>query len=48
MIMIGYDDERQSYYFVVEDDDETNDIYCVRSNLEKKFIGLLTLCLGII
>lgn len=48
MIMLGYDDERQSYYFVVEDDNETNDIYCVKSNLEKKFIDLLTLCLGII
>lgn len=48
MIMIGYDDEKQSYYLVTEDDETTQDNYCEKSNLKKKFDELLIWCLGVI
>lgn len=41
MLMLGYNDERQSYYFVVEDDYNTQDIYCEREELVQKFYEIL-------
>lgn len=48
MIMIGYDEEKLSYYLVTEDNEMTHDDYCNKENLKKKFGELLVWCLGII
>ena len=37
ILMLGYDEEKQSYYFVIEDDDVSEDIYCEKENLTYKF-----------
>ena len=37
MLMLGYDDEKDSYYFVVEDNDASEDIYCETKNLPEMF-----------
>ena len=47
MIMIGYDKEKQSYYLTTENE-ATQDDYCNKENLEKRFSKLLVWCLGII
>ena len=37
MLMLGYDDKNDSYYFVVEDDDVSEDIYCETNKLPEMF-----------
>jgi hypothetical protein len=37
ILMLGYDDKRDSYYFVVEDDEVSEDIYCEKENLAEMF-----------
>lgn len=41
MIMLGYDDKKDSYYFVVEDDDVSEDIYCETKNLPEMFSTIM-------
>jgi hypothetical protein len=37
MLMLGYDDKNESYYFVVEDNDVSEDIYCKTKKLPEMF-----------
>jgi hypothetical protein len=37
MLMLGYDTVKESYYFVVEDDEVSEDIYCEKENLTEMF-----------
>ena len=37
MLMLGYDTVKESYYFVVEDDEVSEDIYCEKENLAEMF-----------
>ena len=37
ILMLGYDEEKSSYYFVVEDNDVSEDIYCETDRLEEVF-----------
>ena len=41
MIMLGYDDKKDSYYFVVEDNDVSEDVYCETKNLPEMFSTLM-------
>ena len=41
MIMLGYDDKSDSYYFVVEDNDVSEDIYCETNKLPEMFSVIL-------
>lgn len=33
IIMLGYDDKKNSYYFVIEDNDISEDVYCATDKL---------------
>ena len=37
MLMLGYDDKADSYYFVVEDNDVSEDIYCETKKLPEMY-----------
>jgi hypothetical protein len=37
ILMLGYNDKDNSYYFVVEDDEVSEDIYCEKENLAEMF-----------
>ena len=37
MLMLGHDDEDGSYYFVVEDNDVSEDIYCNSESVQEMF-----------
>lgn len=37
MLMLGYDDKKESYYFVVEDNDVSEDTYCETKELPEMF-----------
>lgn len=37
MLMLGYDDKADSYYFVVEDNDVSEDIYCEIKKLPEMY-----------
>jgi hypothetical protein len=37
MLMLGYDDKADSYYFVVEDNDISEDIYCATEKLPEMY-----------
>lgn len=37
MLMLGYDDKDKTYYFVVEDNDVSEDIYCQTVKLREMF-----------
>lgn len=41
MVLIGLDEDKQSYYFVIEDEDVSEDIYCKTEELEFVFGRLL-------
>jgi hypothetical protein len=42
MLMLGYDEEKESYYFVLEDDNVSEDIYCEKEKLVCKFNEIMT------
>jgi hypothetical protein len=42
IMMIGYDIDKNSYYFVLEDDDVSEDYYCKKENLRQTFIELVS------
>lgn len=37
MLMLGYDDKKESYYFVVEDNDVSEDRYCEKEKIPEMF-----------
>jgi hypothetical protein len=37
MLMLGYDDKNESYYFVVEDNDVSEDTYCETKKLPEMY-----------
>lgn len=40
-IMVGYDEDKERYYLVLEDDEQTADIYCESSELFQKYHNLI-------
>ena len=41
LLMLGYDEEKESYYFVVEDNEVSNDIYCETDKLIEVFDSIV-------
>jgi len=41
MLMLGYDDKADSYYFVVEDNEVSEDIYCETGKLPEMFNSIM-------
>lgn len=41
MLMLGYDDKNDSYYFVVEDNDVSEDTYCETNKLPEMFSTIM-------
>lgn len=41
LLMLGYDDESKSYYFVVEDNEVSEDTYCEINKLTETFETIL-------
>lgn len=41
MLMLGYDDKADSYYFVVEDNDVSEDIYCETKKLPEMYDAII-------
>lgn len=41
ILMLGYDDKAESYYFVVEDNDVSEDIYCETNKLPEMFSTIM-------
>ena len=42
MLMLGYDDKNDSYYFVVEDNDVSEDTYCETNKLPEMFDTIMS------
>jgi hypothetical protein len=41
ILMLGCDDKDGSYYFVVEDNDVSEDIYCNSENIQEMFSAIM-------
>lgn len=41
ILMLGYDDEKMSYYFVIEDNEVSEDIYCETEKIPKMFNAIM-------
>lgn len=41
ILMLGYDDKAESHYFVVEDNDVSEDIYCETNKLPEMFSTIM-------
>lgn len=41
ILMMGYDDKAESYYFVVEDNEVSEDIYCEKAKITEMFNSIM-------
>lgn len=41
VLLLGYDEQRELYYFTLEDNEASQDFYCEDGNLAKMFIEIM-------